>query len=92
MRFVLADRNLVVAGRVYEGFPLLIDDDGDAMQPAQAWLWDLLGKAGRISSKKSWEAYGRAIYDFFAFVLTNGFDWRQSAAPGMPGVIEAWRH
>lgn len=91
MRFVLADRNLVVAGRVYEGFPLLINDDGEAIQPAQAWLWDHLGRAGRISSKKSWEAYGRAIYDFFGFVLTNGFDWRRPATPGMPCAIEAWR-
>lgn len=91
MRFVLADSNLVVAGRVYEGFPLLINDDGDAMQPAQTFLWDLLTRAGRISSKKSWEAYGRAMYDFFAFSLTNGHDWRKPAADGMPGAIEAWR-
>lgn len=91
MRFMLADRNLVVAGRIYEGFPLLINDDGDAIQPAQTWLWDLLGKAGRISSKKTWEAYGRAIYDFFGFALTNGYDWRQPAVPGMPGAVEAWR-
>lgn len=91
MRFVLADENLVVAGRCYDGFPLLINDDGDAIQPAQIFLWDLLGKSGRISSKKTWENYGRAIYDFFAFVLTNEYDWKGSAAPGMPGAIEAWR-
>ena len=88
---MLADMNLVVAGRTYEGFPLLINDDGDAIQPAQSWLWDLLGKSGRISSKKSWENYGRAIYDFFAFALTNGHDWKIPAASGMPGAIEAWR-
>lgn len=87
----MADRNLVVGGRVYEGFPLLINDDGDAIQPGQTFLWDLLAKAGRISSKKSWEAYGRAMYDFFAFVLTNGYDWRLPAIPGRPGAIEAWR-
>jgi len=91
VRFLLADKNLVVAGRVYEGFPLLINDDGDAIQPAQTWLWDLLGKSGRIGSRKSWETYGRAIYDFFGFVLANGYDWRQPAAPGLPGAIEAWR-
>lgn len=91
MRFVLADANLVVAGRVYEGFPLLINDDGDAVQPAQNWLWDLLGRSGRISSKKTWENYGRAIYDFFGFVLANDYDWKAPAAPGMPGAIEAWR-
>ena len=91
MRFVRADSNLVVAGRIYEGFPLLINDDGDAIEPAQSFLWDLLAKAGRIGSKKSWENYGRAIYDFFAFSLTNGHDWRRVSADGMPGAIEAWR-
>lgn len=91
MRFVLADKNLVVAGRSYEGFPLLINDDCDAIQPAQNWLWDLLGTAGRISSKKSWENYGRAIYDFFSFVLTNGYDWKAPAVSGMPNAIVAWR-
>lgn len=91
MRFVLADENLVVAGRCYKGFPLLINDDGDAIQPAQTCLWDILGKSGRISSTKTWDNYGRAIYDFFAFVLTNGYDWKVSGAPGMPGAIEAWR-
>ena len=45
MRFVRADSNLVVAGRIYEGFPLLINDDGDAIEPAQSFLWDLLAKA-----------------------------------------------
>lgn len=91
MRFVLADENLVVAGRCYEGFPLLINDNGDSIQPAQTWLWDLLGKSGRISSQKTWENYGRAIYDFFAFVLTNSYDWKVPATPDMPGAIEAWR-
>lgn len=91
MRFVLADSNLVVARRVYDGFPLLIGDDGDSIQPAQSFLWDLLTTAGRIASKKSWEAYGRAIYDFFAFSLANGHDWRAPPVDGMPGAIEAWR-
>ncbi|MDL5039293.1 site-specific integrase [Comamonas sp. Y6] len=91
MRFVLADKNLVVGGRCYEGFPLLINDDGDAMQPAQTWLWDLLATTGRISSKKSWENYGRAVYDFFAFALSNGYDWRAPPEFGLPCAIVAWR-
>lgn len=91
MRFVLADRNLVVAGRVYDGFPLLLNDDCTAMQPAQTFLWDLLIHNGRIESKKTWETYGRAIYDFFAFSITNRYDWRQPAAEGLRTAIEAWR-
>lgn len=91
MRFVLADMNLVIAGRVYEGFPLLIGDDGDAIQPAQEFLWYLIRSNGRIASKKTWENYGRAIYDFFAFAVTNKYDWRSHPMDGMPTAIEAWR-
>ncbi len=91
MRFVLADKNLVVAGRVYEGFPLLIGNDGDAIQPAQEWLWHALVRSGRVASPKSWDAYGRAIYDFFAFSITNGYDWRKPSHGGLPCAIEAWR-
>jgi hypothetical protein len=61
VRYVLADANLVVAGRAYEGFPLLIDDDGDAMQPAQTFLWELLTLSGRTNSRKTWDVYGRAM-------------------------------
>lgn len=91
MRFILADKNLVVAGRTWEGFPLLIGDDGDAIQPAQEFLWYLIRSNGRIASKKTWENYGRAIYDLFGFAITNGYDWRSPAKEGMPTAIEAWR-
>jgi len=91
VRFVLADKNLVVQGRTFEGFPLLIDDDGDAIQPAQNWLWDVLVKSGRATNPKTWENYGRAVYDFFGFALTNGYDWKAPAVDGVPGAIEAWR-
>lgn len=90
MRFVLADRNLVVAGRTYEGLPLLIGDDGGAIQPAQQFIWHLVSRAGRVG-EASWEVYGRAIYDFFAFAITNGHDWRNPAMDGRPSALEAWR-
>ena len=91
LRLVLADKNLVVQGRCFEGFPLLINDDGDELQPAQGWLWDVLGKSGRISSLLTWESYGRAMYDFFSFLQANGYDWKQPPLPGMPSPIVAWR-
>ncbi|WP_439892976.1 tyrosine-type recombinase/integrase (plasmid) [Ralstonia sp. 25C] len=91
MRFVLADDNLVAAGRTYTGFPLLIGDDGASIQPAQDWLWDLLATAGRISSKRTWENYGRAIYDFFAFSMNNSHEWSLAPPSGMPSAIDAWR-
>lgn len=91
MRFILADANLVVQSRAYAGFPLLIGDDGDAIQPAQDWLWHVLTRPGRVSSPNTWDAYGRAIYDFFAYCITNQHDWRMPAVAGVPCAIEAWR-
>lgn len=91
MRYVLATDKLVVAGRSWKGFPLLINNGGDAMQPAQTYLWDLLGKSGRVSSPKTWDVYGRALYDFFGYVYANKLDWNSPAVEGMPGAIEAYR-
>ncbi|MFA7278993.1 MAG: site-specific integrase [Sterolibacterium sp.] len=91
MRYVLATDKLVVAGRSYQGFPLLINNGGDAMQPAQTFLWDVIGKGGRVDSPKTWDVYGRAMYDFFAYVYANKLDWKNPAAQGMPGAIEAYR-
>jgi integrase/recombinase XerD len=90
MRFVLATRDLALLGRSFEGFPLLIGDDGDAMEPAQTYLWHLLGRAGRIGSKRTWEKYGRDIYDYFAFVHANKVDWRTRPESGLPGPLERY--
>lgn len=91
MRFLLADEHLVVAGRSHPGFPLLLDDDCRAMEPAQTFLWWLLTKPGRTENKSTWEKYGRAMYDFFGFVYCNRIDWKAPPARGMPGAIGAYR-
>ena len=91
MRYLLANEKLVVAGRVWKGFPLLLNTGGHPMEPAQSFLWDLIASNGRVSSPKSWESYGWALYDFFAFVFANGLDWQQHDSPGMPSALEAYR-
>jgi len=91
MRYLLANEKLVVAGRAWKGFPLLLNTGGHPMEPAQSFLWDLIASNGRVSSPKSWESYGWALYDFFAFVVANGLDWRHSDSPGMPSALEAYR-
>lgn len=91
MKYILADKSLLVAGRCFEGFPLLIGPDGRRMEPAQDFLWDVIASNGRIESKRSWDVYGRAMYDYFAFVMTNGLDWKAPAQEGIPTALEAWR-
>lgn len=91
MKYILADQNLVVSGRCFEGFPLLIGQNGQRIEPAQDFLWHLITSNGRIASRRSWDVYGRAMYDFFAFVMANGLDWKAQAHDGFPTAIEAWR-
>lgn len=91
MRLVLADARLVVQGRAYEGFPLLIGADGQAVEPAQTFLWDELAANGRAQSKLTWAKYGRDLYDYFAFLEANGLGWCDMPARGMPGHLDRYR-
>ena len=61
MRLVLATADLMVEGRSFEGFPLLLADDGWPLEPAQSFLWHALVTQGSIESKLTWEAYGRRL-------------------------------
>ncbi len=91
MRLVLADSGLVVQGRVYEGFPLLIGKDGHAVEPAQAFLWNELAANGRAQSKLTWAKYGRDLYDYFAFLEANQLGWSEMPAAGTPGHLDRYR-
>ncbi len=91
MRLVLADTNLVVQGRPYPGFPLLIGRDGSAVEPAQSFLWDELAANGRAQSPLTWAKHGRDLYDYFAFLEANNLDWSGSPLRGMPGNLDRYR-
>lgn len=76
MRLFLSEENLVVQGRAFVGFPLLVHKNGTAVEPAQSFLWDVLTANGRAQSPLTWAKYGRDIYDYFAFLDANGLDWQ----------------
>src|ERR1700722_105528 len=90
MRIALATEKLVVQGRSFAGFPLLIEA-GKPVEPAQSFLWELLTHSGRRQSKLTWEKYGRALFDFFAFCKANDADWRAEPACGLPSAIDWYR-
>jgi site-specific recombinase XerD len=90
VRLIQATSSLVVEGRSFEGFPLLVHE-GHAVEPAQTFLWDHLTRSGRRGDPKTWEKYGRALYDYMAFCLANGADWRASPPPGMPSALHWYR-
>ncbi|MCS8081388.1 hypothetical protein N0457_31780, partial [Pseudomonas aeruginosa] len=68
MRLVFATKDLAVAGRSFEGFPLLVGADGWPVEPAQSFLWHTLVESGEALSALTWEAYGRRLFDYFAFL------------------------
>ena len=90
MRLVYSTDKLVIGGRAFVGFPILLDNSMRAMLPVQDWLWAVL-VSGKRSSPKTWEAYGRATYDFFAFVAANKIDWKSPPQKGFPSAIERYR-
>lgn len=89
MRLFLSDKNLVVQGRAFVGFPLLVHSDGAAVEPAQSFLWDVLTTNGRAQSPLTWaKKYGRDIYDYFAFLEANGLDWQTLPGRSLRGSID----
>ena len=91
MRLVLATTDLTVEGRSFAGFPLLIDDDGWPLEPAQSFLWHTLVTHGSIESKLTWEAYGRRLYDYFAFLSANDLTWDEDQKPHGLSVVAKYR-
>ena len=87
----MATPDLVIEGRSFAGFPILIGSDGWPVEPAQSFLWDVLIYAGTVESKLTWEAYGRWLYDFFAFLEANGLRWNADPAPLATSVVAKYR-
>jgi site-specific recombinase XerD len=91
VRLVFATEDLVRAGRSFKGFPLLLSNDCWPLEPAQTFLWETLAGTGAVSSKLTWEHYGRWLYDFFAFLNANGLQWNEPVQPTGLGVVARYR-
>lgn len=91
MRLVFATKDLTVAGRSFEGFPLLVGSDGWPVESAQSFLWHILVESGEACSSLTWEAYGRRLYDYFAFLDANGLVWDQESVASGLSVLSRYR-
>lgn len=91
MRLVFATKDLVLAGRSFEGFPLLIGADGWPIEPAQTFLWHTLIESGESRSDLTWEAYGRRVYDYFAFLEANGLAWDEVSPSHGLSILSRYR-
>jgi integrase/recombinase XerD len=91
LRLLFATKDLAVDGRSYEGMPLILDNDCWPLEPAQSFLWHLLTAVGAAESELTWEAYGRGVYDFFAFLAANNLPWDRAVLPGQPSVVAHYK-
>ena len=87
----MATADFLVAGRPFAGFPLLLNEDGWPMEPAHSFLWQALITHGGVESKLTWEAYGRRLYDYFAFLAANELQWDEEQKPHGLSVVARYR-
>ncbi len=73
------------------GTPILVDSDGISVQPANAYLEYVSRHRGRTRASRTWELYGRHLYDFFSFLEANCLRWDQKQTPGKPSVVALYR-
>lgn len=90
MELVWATEDLVIAGRPYTGFPILLWDTMESCVPANDFLRHYLLR-GAIGSTKSWPSTGRALYDFFNFLQAHDLDWRDVDRGEAKSTVAAYR-
>lgn len=90
MELVWATEDLVIAGRPYPGFPILLWDTMDSCAPANDFFRYFLLR-GAIGSVKSWPSTGRALYDFFSFLQVHELDWRDVDRGEAKSIVAAYR-
>lgn len=61
------------------------------LTPVFDHLVEICIRNGRVQSPRSWERYGRDLYDFFSYVTANNYDWRANSRTGMPNLLEIYR-
>lgn len=91
MRLLFSTSDLLIGGRSVEGFPLLINDACEPFMPAQDFLLHILLENGLSQKKLTWEATGRRLYDYFAFLNANGLEWDDVAGPVGSSPVARYR-
>lgn len=90
MELVSATKDLLIAGRPYPGFPILLWDTLYSCIPVNEFFRHYLLR-GAIGSRKSWPSTGRALYDFFSFLQAHDLDWRDVDRGEAKSVVAAYR-
>lgn len=91
MRLVLTTADFIYAGRSRPGFPLILGDDMTPAQPFHAYLRWLLLERGKALDLKTWENYGRHVWDFARFLHANDLSWNQPFHSEGESVVRVYR-
>ena len=91
MRLVQATEDFRIDGQSYPGFPLLLDREMRALEPARDFLIHQCLHRGRVRSPRSWAAYGQVLYDYFGFLEARGRDWREGQFDENHSIVAAYR-
>ncbi|SIT40612.1 Integrase family protein [Paraburkholderia piptadeniae] len=91
MRLVFTTKDFIYAGRPRPGFPLILGDDMRPAQPFHDHLrWRLLDQ-GKVLDLKTWENYGRHLWDFARFLHANEFAWNLPFRSEGESVVRVYR-
>ncbi len=90
MELIWATEDLVIAGRPYPGFPILLWDSMESCVPVNDFLRHYLLR-GTVGSTKSWPSTGFALYDFFSFLQANDIDWKYADRREGKSIVAVYR-
>lgn len=90
MELLWSTKDLLIAGRPYPGFPILLWDSMASCAEVNLFFRHYLLRAG-IGSHKSWPSIGRALFDFFSFLQAHELEWRDVDRGEEKSLIAAYR-
>nr|WP_315239992.1 tyrosine-type recombinase/integrase [uncultured Albidiferax sp.] len=91
MRLIFTTGEYVYAGRPRPGFPMILGDDMVPAQPFHGYLHHHLLGRGKALDIKTWEAYGRRLWDFARFLHANDLQWDQPFESYGTSVVRVYR-
>lgn len=90
MELLWATDDFVIAGQQFPGFPILLFDSMESVDPVNQFFRHYLLR-GVIGSRRSWPNTGRALYDFFSFLQAHEIDWRDVDRGEAKSLVAAYR-
>jgi len=91
VHLIFSKADFQIRGQSYESFPILIDEKNDVFVEGLEFLVHHCLKRGSVQSRRSWDTYGRDLYDFFAFLEANKLDWRTLSDRANETILAIYR-